>query len=85
MFLSYDDDDNHGVRRADTAQALARWWRFGASHEAINMLHRAMCLAPYQIGSMVIAFAVEFVTFFYIVDDRVANKLFNSLTVNGFS
>ncbi len=37
-----NDDDYHGVRRANTAQALARWWRLGASHEALEMPHWEM-------------------------------------------
>ncbi len=63
-----DDDDDHGVRRADTARALARWRRLGASHEATDTLHRAMCLAPYQPHGVVIAIAVESVTFYFFVD-----------------
>jgi hypothetical protein len=67
--FSYDDDDNdHGVRRADTARALARWRRLGASHEATNTLHWVMCLTPYCPVVMVIAFAVESVTFYFFVD-----------------
>ena len=62
----YDDDD-HCVHRANTARALARWRRLGASHEATDTLHRAMCLAPYLPGGMVVAIAVESVTFYYIV------------------
>ena len=38
-----------------------------ASHEATDTLHRAMCLAPYLPGGMVVAIAVNFVTFYYIV------------------
>ncbi len=60
-----DDDDNHDVRRANTARALAWWRRLGALHEATNTLHRAMCLAPYQPHGMVIAIAVESVTFYF--------------------
>ena len=56
-----DDDDDHGVCRADTARALARWRRLGALHEATNTL-RAMCLAPYLPGGMVVAIAVESIT-----------------------
>ena len=67
-----DDDDDHGVCRANTAQALARWRRLGASHEATDTLHRAMCLAPYCPVGMVIAFVVDYVTFYYIVNNRVA-------------
>ena len=68
VFLSADDDDNHGVRRADTAQALAWWRRLGALHEATNMLHQAMCLAPYCPFGMVITIAVESVTSYFFVD-----------------
>jgi hypothetical protein len=32
------------------------------SHEATDALYRAMCLAPYLPGSMVVAIAVESVT-----------------------
>ncbi len=53
-----DNDDNHGVRWANLAQALARWRHLGASHEATNTLHWAMCLAPYCPVGMVIAFVV---------------------------
>ena len=30
-----DDNDDHGVRQADTARTLARWRRLGALHEAL--------------------------------------------------
>ena len=69
--LTNGDGDDHGVRRANT-RALARWRRLGASHEAANTLHRAMCLAPYCPVGMVIAFVVDCVTFYYIVNNRVA-------------
>ncbi len=38
-----------------------------ASHEATDMLHRAMCLAPNLHGSMVAEIAVESASFYYIV------------------
>jgi hypothetical protein len=63
-----NDDDDHGIRRDDTARALARWQRLGASHEATDTLHRAMCLAPYQPHGMVVAIAVESVTFYFFID-----------------
>jgi hypothetical protein len=34
-----------------------------ASHEANDTLHRAMCLAPYLPGGMVVAIAVESITY----------------------
>jgi hypothetical protein len=37
-----NNNDNHGIRRANTVQALARWWRLGALHEATDTFHRAM-------------------------------------------
>ena len=70
MVSSDDDDDEHVVRRADTARALARWRRLGASHEATDTLYQAMCLAPYCPVGMVIAFIVDYVTFYYIVNNR---------------
>jgi hypothetical protein len=33
-----------------------------ASHEPIDTLHQAMCLAPYLPGGMVVAIAVESIT-----------------------
>ena len=63
-----NDDDDHCVRRANTARALARWRRLGALHEATDTLHRAMCLAPYLPFGMVITIAVESVTFYFFVD-----------------
>ena len=72
-FCRDDDDDDHGIRRADTARALARWRLLGASHEATETLHRAMWLALYRPGGMAVEIAVEIATFFYIVDNRVAN------------
>ncbi len=40
--MTNGDGDDHGVRRADTARAHARWWRIVALHEATDTLHRAM-------------------------------------------
>ena len=65
--LTDGDGDDHGVRRADTARAHARWWHIVASHEATDTLFRAMCLAPNFPGGMVVAIAVDSVTFYYIV------------------
>jgi hypothetical protein len=65
--LTDGDGDDHGVRRADTARAQARWWHIVASHEATDTLYRLMCLAPNLPGGMVVAIAVDSVTFYYIV------------------
>ncbi len=72
-FCQDDDENDHGVHLANTAQALARWRHLGASHEATEMLHWEMCLASYQLGSMVVGFVVNRVTFYFFVDNRVAN------------
>ncbi len=67
MFSHDGDGDDHVVRRADTARAPARWQHIVASHEVTDTLHRSMCLAPYLPRGMVVAIAVNFVTFYYIV------------------
>jgi hypothetical protein len=85
LCFPHDDDyDDHGVRRANTAQALAWWRRLGASHEAADMLHRAMCLVPYCPIGMVIAIAVEYVTFYFFINNRVGNNLINTPSINRF-
>ena len=70
MFSHNGDIDDHGVRRADTARAHARWRYLVALHEAIDRLYWAMCLAPYLPDGMVVAIAVKSVTLYYnyIVD-----------------
>jgi hypothetical protein len=60
------DGDDHGVHRADTARAHARWRYLVASHEATDTLHRAMCLAPYLPVGMVVVIAVESITSYII-------------------
>ena len=72
MFSHDGDGDDHGVRRADTARAHARWQHIVASHEATDMLHRVMCLAPYLPGGMVVAIAVESATLYFIVNNRLS-------------
>ena len=67
MFSHHSNGDYYGVCRADTARAPARWQHIAALHEATNTLHRAMCLAPYLPGGMVVAIAINSVTFYYIV------------------
>ncbi len=59
--------DDHGIRRTDTVRAHVRWWHIVASHEDTDTLYRAMCLAPNLPDGMVVAIAVESVTFYYIV------------------
>jgi hypothetical protein len=84
MFSHNDNGKNHGIRRAATAQALAWWQRLGASHEATDTLYRVMCLAPYPPGGMAVAYASNFVTFYYIINKRGAIILINTLSINRF-
>ena len=67
MFSHDGDCEDHDIRRANTARAHVRWRHIVALHEATNMLHPLMCLAPYLPGGMVVAIAVHSVTFYYIV------------------
>jgi hypothetical protein len=66
--LTNGNGDDHGVSRADTARAHARWRYLVASHEATDTLHRLMCLAPYLPGGMIVLIAVKSATLYYIVD-----------------
>jgi hypothetical protein len=55
---------DHGGRRGDTAQALARWLHPVASSEALDVLYRAMCPASYRCIAMAIEIVVDFPAFF---------------------
>ena len=66
------DGDDHGVRRADTARAHARWRYLVALHEATDTLYRLMCLAPYLPSGMVVTIAVESATLYFIVYNRLS-------------
>ena len=48
QLIFYNKNDDQGVRRGDTGRRLARWWRPVASKVALNLLHRAMCLASHR-------------------------------------
>jgi hypothetical protein len=56
--------DDHGGRRGDTAQALARWWHPVASSEALDVLYWAMCPALYRCIAMAIKIVVNLTAFF---------------------
>jgi hypothetical protein len=73
FFVSFKIVD-HGGRQGNTAQALARWWHLVASHEATDVLHRAMRIAPYCPGGMAIKNVVDLPAFFKIVDSVVAHN-----------
>jgi hypothetical protein len=70
--LTNGDGNDHGVRRADTARAHARWRYLVASHEATDTLYRSMCLAPYLPGGMVVGIAVKSATLYFIVNNRLS-------------
>jgi hypothetical protein len=65
---------NHGGCQGNTMQALARWWHLVASHEAMDALHWAMCIAPYRPSGMAIKIVVNLPAFFVIVDSVVAHN-----------
>ncbi len=66
MFSQNGDGDDHGVCRANTVRAHARWQHIVALHEATDTLHRGMWLAPFLPGGMVVAIAVKSVTSYII-------------------
>jgi hypothetical protein len=55
---------DHGGRRGDTAQALARWLHPVASSEAPDVIHRAMRPASYHCIAMAIEIVVDLPAFF---------------------
>jgi hypothetical protein len=59
---------DHGGRRGDTAQALARWRHPVALSEALDVLHRAMRLASYRCIAMAIEIAIDSPACFVAVD-----------------
>jgi hypothetical protein len=61
VLLEFTD---HGGRRGDTAQALARWRHPVASSEALDVLHREMRPASYRCIDMAIEIVVNLPAFF---------------------
>ena len=59
---------DHGGRRGNTAQALARWRHPVASSEALDMLHQAMRPALYRYIAMAIEIAIDSPAFIFAVD-----------------
>jgi hypothetical protein len=66
---------NHGGRRGDAAQALARWWHPVASSEALDLLHWAMRLASYRCIAMAIEIARDSSAFFVAVNSLFATTI----------
>ncbi len=64
----------HDGPLGNTACALAQWRHLVALHEAKDVLHQAMCIAPYPPGSMVTKIVVDLATFFVIVDSMFAHN-----------
>jgi len=80
--VSHDGDgDDYGVRWADTAWAHTRWWHIGFawSHRYAQLGDVPRTVSPRRHG------LCNRHQICYIVNNRVANKWINSLTINGFS
>ena len=73
---------DHGGRRGDTAQALARWRHPVASSEALDVLYRLMCPASYCCIVMAIEIASNLPSFLSspisLSPTTIANKHSNS-------
>jgi hypothetical protein len=65
---------DHGGRQGNTVRALAQWRHLVALHESMDVLHRAMRIAPYCPGGMVINIVVNLPAIFVIVDSVVAHN-----------
>ncbi len=57
--IFYTKINDHDVRRGDTGQILAQWWRMMASMVALDLPSWAMCLALYHLIRMAIEMASE--------------------------
>ena len=66
--IFYAEIDDHGVRRGDTGQILAQWWRLMASRVALDLLLWAMRSAPYLLIRLAIKMASESAAFISVVD-----------------
>jgi hypothetical protein len=66
---------DHGGRRGDTAQALARWLHPVASSEALDVLHRAMRPALYRCIAMAIEIVVDLTAFFVSLTTFLATTI----------
>jgi len=66
---------DHGGRRGDTAQALARWRHLVASSEALDVLQWAMRPASYYCIRMAIEITSNSPAFCIVVDFIVAANL----------
>jgi hypothetical protein len=66
---------NHGGRRGNMAQALARWRHPVALSEALDVLHRAMCLTLYRCIAMAIEIARDLSAFFVAVNSLFATTI----------
>jgi hypothetical protein len=66
---------NHGSRRGNTVQALARWRHLMVLHEATDALHRAMRPALHRCICMVIEIASILLASFVVANYLFAHKL----------
>jgi hypothetical protein len=66
---------NHGGRRGNTAQALARWRHPVASSEALDVLHRVMRLASYRCIALAIKIARDLSAFVVAVNSLFATSI----------
>jgi len=57
---------DHGGRRGNTAQALARWQHPVASSEALDVIHWAMRPTSYRCIAMAIEIVVNLPAFFVL-------------------
>ena len=60
--------DDHGIRRGNTGQILARWRRPVASRVALDLQYWAMRSAPYHLIHMAIEMACKVCARFSVID-----------------
>ena len=73
--MFFADFDDHGGRRGNTAQALARWRYLVASSEVWDVLHLEMLPASYHLIRMATEITSNLCEFFVVLDSFVATNL----------
>jgi len=66
---------DHGGRRGNTSQALARWRHPVASSEALDVLYRAMRPESYRCIAMAIEITSDLPAFFVVTDSLLPTNI----------
>ena len=72
----YTEIDDHGIRRDDTGQIIARWWHPVASRVALDLPYWVIRLAPYRLIRMAIEMARKAQACFFLMSIKCLELLY---------